>query len=445
MELEYPRHERRRPQGWLQLTLIIGFLFCLVLGVGALAALIIVQTARPVQEAVSPPAAFPRNQIVPQHALMQLAGDPPDALADQAIAAGELDLAYAIALFTPELSDHRRLSLLIQLGNRYGASDRAGDAIQAYSLARTTALLSPTLTTLERSQALIQIANGLLDAEAPAEALDTAVQAKRLAAQSPNLLPAQRSQIFENLRRPAQRLEDQAFQQEIDDLARNPYLAPQAQLLASRWLTLTESVVTDPAVAAAVATRQQAARVLADRIILTGGIDIDPERQTLASALIAEDQARNAAYQRALSAGLPLPQQLYLLQDRRAWVALKARIALGGFGLTVVPEWEQSASTILHELGAVTNNVVIVIEAMIGGLADPIAQAMLRSEALIWLAQQLEFGMVPNLTPTQLSDQLRVAQSELARLGAPLALPVAYDRTATPPGFRYVSPDTLQP
>ncbi len=444
MELEYPRRPHRRPQVWLQLTLLIGFLFCLVLGVGALAALVILQTDTPAQETGSPLAAAPYTGIVPQHALMQLAGDPADALAHQALSAGELDLAYAVALFTPELSDSRRMTLLIQTATRYLQSDRPDQAIQALSLARSTALLGRSLTTLERSQALLQITNGLLDAGAQAAALDTAVQAKRLGAQTPELLPAQRSQIFENLRAPAQRLQDTAFEQEIHDLARNPYLAPQAHLLSSRWLTLTEAVATDPAVDAAVQTRHHAARVLADRIILTGGIDIDPERQTLASALLAEDQARAAAYQRALSAGLSLPQQVYILQDRRSWLALKTRIALGGFGLSVVPEWEERASAIQQELGGVTQNVFSVVEAFIGTLPDPVEQAMLRAETLTWLAQQSELGMLPNVTPTQLSDQLRVAQNELTRLGASLALPVAYDRSATPPGFRYVSPTALQ-
>ena len=443
MELEYPRRSRSRPQAWLQLTLLIGFLFCLVLGVGALAALVLVQTQPPAEDTGSPLATVPYAQIVPQHALMQLAGDPPGALANQALDAGELDLAYAIALFTPELSDTQRISLLIQLGARYGQNDRPEQAIHAYSLARSTAILGRGLTTLERSQALLQITNGLLDAEARDAALDSAIQAKQIGVQAPELLPAQRSQIFENLRAPAQRIGDSAFEQEIHDLARNPYLAPQAHLIASRWMTLTEAVAADPAVEAAVTTRRDAARVLADRITLTGGIDIDPERQTLANALIAEDQARAAAYQRGLSAGLSLAQQVYILQEQRAWLALKARIALGGFGLTVVPEWEQNASAILQELNAVTQNVVTVVEAIAGTLADPTAQAMLRVEALTWLAQQYELGLLPNVTPAQLSDQLRAAQSQLAQLGAPLALPVAHDPDATPPGFLYVSPDML--
>src|SRR5690606_40259485 len=117
---------------------------------------------------------------------------------------GELDLAYAIAVFTPELSDPQRLSLLLQLGARYGQSGRPDQAIQVYSLARSTALLVRSLTMLERSQALLQMVDRLLDVEVRNAALDAAVQAKQIGVQTPDLLPAQRSQIFENLRGPAQ-------------------------------------------------------------------------------------------------------------------------------------------------------------------------------------------------------------------------------------------------
>jgi hypothetical protein len=446
MELDYSEEHRlrRRPQAWLQLTLLIGFLFCLLLGVGALAALVLLQTEGQTDLTASPLTTFPKQQIVPQHALTQLAGDPAAALAFQAMQAGELDTAYVIGLLTTELPDTQRLALFLQLGRRYGETERMDEAIQAYSLARSTALLGVDLTTLERSQALLQVADGLLDAGDAGGALDAAVQAKRLAVQTPDLLPAQRSQIFEGLRPIAQRLQDTSFSAEIDDLIRNPYLTPGGVLLASDWITLGEALAPDPAVEAALATRMQAARVLADRIALTGGIDIDPERQTLAAALLAEDQARGAAFQRTLSAGLSLNQQFALLQERRNWLALKARIALGGFGVPVVPEWEANSQTILQELAGTTTNLMTVVEAIIATLPDPVDQAMLRAVALTWLAQQAELGLLPPESRAEVSERLRVAESEIARLGSPLALPTGYERSAQPPGFRYIAPESVQ-
>ncbi|HXF64604.1 MAG TPA: hypothetical protein VNK95_23435 [Caldilineaceae bacterium] len=450
LELEYPeqRRLRRRPQAWLQLTLLIGFLFCLLLGVGALAALMLLQTEPAIDENASPLASFPRQQIIPHHALAQLAGDPPAALAFQALQAGELDTAFAISLFTTELADTQRLALFLQLARRYVETERPEEAILAYHLARSTAILGASLTTLERSQALLQIAEGLLDAGNREAALDAAVQARRLAVQTPDLLPAQRSQVFESLRPIARQLEDPAFLAEINDLVRNPYLSPSGVLLVSHWLTLTaaltETMAPDPAVSAAVAARTQAARVLADRIAFTGGVDIDPERQTLAAALLAEDQARGAAFQRTLAAGLSLNQQFGLLLERRSWLALQTRIALGGFGLSLVPEWEANAQTLRDELASTTTNLMAVVEAITASLPEPADQALLRAQALTWLAQQAELGMLPPEAPGSISEELRVAQTELARLGRPLALPVGFEREATPPGYRYIPPETVQ-
>jgi hypothetical protein len=311
-------------------------------------------------------------------------------------------------------------------------------------LARSTALLGVTLTTLERSQALLQVAGGLQDAEASDAALDAAVQAKRLAVQTPDLLPAQRSQIFESLRPIAQELDNPAFSAEINDLLRNPYLNPGGVLLESGWLTLTAPVAPDPAVDAAVANRTQAARVLAERIALTGGIDIDPERQTLAAALQAEDQARGAAFERALGAGLSLNQQLTVFQQRRDWLALKARIALGGFGLSLMPEWEANSQAILQDLAATTMNMMSVVEAIIATLPTTEEQAMLRATAATWLAQQAELGLLPPESMLDVSERLRAAQTALAQLNMPPALPTGYDRAAIPPGFRYIPPESLQ-
>jgi hypothetical protein len=446
MQMDYPGPNglRRRPQIWLQLTLLIGFLFCLVLGVGALAAVVLLQTEPATDAGLPPVAAFPRTQIVPHHALMQLAGDPPLAIAYQALQAGELDTAYAVALFTPELTDAQRLALLLQLGRRYLDAGQPETAVTAFDLAQSVTVLGIALTPIERSQALLQIATGYLDAEKPEAARAAAVQTRRLGVQTPGLLPAQRAQIFESLRPVAKRLEDTSLSQEIDDLANNPYLTPGGVLRASRWITLTEAVAPDPAVDAATTTRLQAARALADRIAFTGGIDVDPERQTLTAALVAEDQARGAAFQRAVGAGLTLNQQIGLLHERRAWLALKARIALGGFGMALAPEWEAAPQAILQELAATTNNLITVVENLITTLPEPAAQAMLRSEALTWLAGQSALGLLPGVSPLELSDRLRTAQNELTRLGAPLALPITYDRSAQPPGFRIVPPELLQ-
>jgi hypothetical protein len=261
-------------------------------------------------------------------------------------------------------------------------------------------------------------------------------------------LPAQRSQIFESLRRFSTQLSDatsdttsdtnreaRIFESEIDALARNPYLTPPGILLVPQWHTFPETLLADPTVLEAMTLRNQAARVLAERIAFTGGVDVDPERQTLANALLTEDQARNAAFQRTLAAGLTLGQQFTLLQERRLWAARKLQIATGAFGTPIVPEWEANVNALQQELSSANNNLLVVVEALTVANADPVAQAMLRVETQHWIAQQMEIGVVADRTLADVSNQLSFLQNELARLGSPLALPVAHDAEANPPGF----------
>ena len=440
MEFDLPSNpstNKRRP--WMEVTLVAGFLFSLVLGLAALGALFVLRDDGQTPLTAPPLQTIQPDQIVPQLALAELAGDPAEALAYQSAAAGELDTARAIMLFAAGLPGSQRLALLLRLGRRFLEEQRAADAATFFNLARAVSALDPAIDTSERSLGLVQAANGLLEAEENEAALDAAVQAMRVAEQMPGLLPAQRSQILESLRPLARQLDDPAFSQQIAELARNPYIEATGVALVSRWAGLAASPLFDADVQAAIEQRQLAARLLADRLILTNGIDIDPETQALASALLAEDQIRSEFYRRSLTSGLSLEQQFALLQDRRAWAALKLRVALRGFGSSLVPEWEQIAAQLEQELAAATANLISVVEAQISAFPDPTDQAMLRTEALLWQAQQMELGLYPGASPTDLDGQLNNAQMELSRLGSPPALPAAYEAGAIPPGFRIQS------
>jgi len=439
MELEYKtvQPSSRRRHIWLQLTLLIGFILCLILGVGALAALLLLKTEPETAPALSPLSTIPVDKIAANHALAQLAGDPAKALAYQAVQAGELDLANAVTFFSVDLSDSDRLALWQQLGRRYLATGNMEQGINAFNHARMVAVLSASLTFVERSQALLQIVDDLLKVHATAPALDAAIQVKRLAEQTPDILPAQRSQIFETLRQMSRQLDNSSFEDEIDASARNPYLTPPGVALVNRWNTLAQPLSDDPTVLDAVKLRRQVAHALADRIVQTGGIDIDPERQTLMNALLNEDHARSAAFQRTISSGINLGQQFTLLQSQREWAALKLRVAVRGYGISIVPQWEASLPQLQQELASANNNLLVVVEAITAAQTDPVVQAMLRVETQMWVAQQTELGLVSDRTLADISDQMRYLQSQLSQLNKPLALPVALESGSTPPGFRF--------
>ncbi|MEX1018663.1 MAG: hypothetical protein WDZ49_03345, partial [Litorilinea sp.] len=198
-----------------------------------------------------------------------------------------------------------------------------------------------------------------------------------------------------------------------------------------------EQSAVQQALVQAVEQRRLAARILAERIQLTGGIDIEPEQQSLAIALQTEDAARGDIYRNAqATVSLTPGEQLWFLMERRTWLARKARIAQGGFGLTLVPEWEVNADFILQDLSTVHTNINVLVNAMSNDVADPVAQSALRLEVLKLLAQVWEFGLHPDGQAGDLGERMRIVQDELARLNQRAALPVGYTDTVTPPGFR---------
>lgn len=432
---DYQTITKRPRRRWLEILLLTGFIGCLLIGLAALTVLFArYRTTRP-NLTDDPLHAIQTDQIVPQLALMQLAGDPADALAFQAINAGELETSRAMITFEPSTAPSR-IGLLLQLAHHYLTQKQPLAAAQIYRLVRATAILDFAPGSFERSQALVQCSEGMLAANERAAALDSIAQAKRVAEQSPDLLPAQRSQIFTSLRPLASQLDNATLTHEIEDLARNPFLKPTGVLLTSQWSTLATPLTFAPNLTIAINTRHQRARELAQRILVTKGTDIDPERQALAQALVQEDQLRLEYTNSRLTTGLSLSQQVWLLQEQRAWLLLKTRVALLGFGLSLVPEWENTSAVLLQELATATRRLGDVVTATANAQTKPLDKAMLNLEAIQWLALQAELGLYPNATLTDIEAKLQATLAELNRLGSAPALPVAYTPEATPPGFR---------
>jgi hypothetical protein len=430
------RPARRRR--WLERLLLIGFLSCLLVGLVALALFWrITATRAPTIDPDDPLASLRARAIIPNLALAELAGDPADALAYQALAAGHLETARTLLTYTSGVDRTSHLGLLVQLAHLYVEAGEPRIAELLFHQALSIAILDNPLGGLERSQIIAQIAQGLMAAGAKDAARDAVLQSFRVARQAPGLLPAQRSQLFTSLRPLVDQLGDNGLRQQIAEFARNPFVeAPGDAPIAPDLWRLAEPLPIDPTLATAIATRQQRARELVNRIAFTAGADIDPEKTALAEALRAEDQARGLVVTNLQPSGLPPAQQLTLLLQQRDWLLLKLRIASLGFGLSLAPEWESDRSTLQRDLNALIGALDERLQSLIAMQSDPVEQALLRLEAQRWLALQRELGQYPNMAPDLLGRRLTEAQGELARLGHPLALPIAYDTAVTPAGFR---------
>jgi len=423
-----------RPRAWVERLLLVAFLFCLIIGLAALVALMALRNSdQPLMNA--DPLQLVRDEsILPQLALRELAGDAQAGLAMQAMQAGQLETARAALTYATAIPAIEHAGRLAQLGRAYLVAGDLTAAGQVFRLVVPLAVLNSTIPTQERIQLLLQAADGLAGSDNLDPARNALVQAQRIAVQVPALMPAQRADLFAEMRRVAEKLDDVALEQQLADLARNPYLLGSGVMITPTLATLAQSLPYDTLTQEKIAARKQAARIFADRIALTGGVDIEPERQALAQALREEDQARTQFYDNpgAISRG----QQFWLPLDERAWLITRLRLADGAYGIAVVPEWEADRATIAGQLVALDAYIDTLMRSLADSQLSPIEQVMVRIEGRHWLAEQAELGLYPDAPVSDLSEQLRIAQEDLAQLGLPPALPTAYDPNATPPGFR---------
>ncbi len=434
----YPSRPSRPRRRWLERILLAGFLFCLIVGLITLFWLWqLYRGQQPVIQLDNPLASIQTEQVVAGLAIAELAGDPADALAYQAIQAGYLETSRAALLFHHFPNGATQLNLLLLMAQHYSQQDESEIAGLLFHQARAVVLLDGSFSSLERSQALLQISQGLAKIGKLAEAQDAASQTLLAVRRAPDLLPAQRSEIFTSLRPLADQLSDETLRRQLTELVRNPFFAIQENLvqverIERRALPLD---YTD-ALKTAIGTRQQRARELVNRINFTGGADIGPEQAALQQALLAEDQAWIAFVAEQQQANILPGQQLWLLLAQRDWLLTKLRIASGAFGLALVPEWTANHSAYLRELNAVTGAIDTLLQTIAAAEPDPLAQATFRLAARQWLALQHELGHYPDSSAEQLNERLLAAQNELTQLGSPVAFPIAYDAAAVPSGFR---------
>lgn len=372
---------------------------------------------------------------------MQLAGDPVEALAYQAMNAGETETSRALAWIGLTQKAPARIALLLKLATASTAEEQPVTAQLLYQQVRALAVLDNGLTPLARSQALLRCVSGLLDLDEQAAALDIAQQVLIIVKQAPDLLPAQRNQILRDLQSVTLPLgAEGAFQRELTELIRNPYLSLNTTLFSGQWPLLSETPAPDPLLVSVTAERQQAARAFAQRLLQVQPLDAEAERQRLVLALSIEDQERTAYfYQISATQNLTFSLQFLALEQQRDWLITKLAVAQRLYGVALIPEWETNQTAIVQSLAQVTADLQQKLLTLAQTQSTPEQQIAQRFYALTWLAQQIEFGLYPPSNAAEVGEQLRILQGEMLQLNLPPALPVAYVADATPPGFRIIA------
>jgi hypothetical protein len=272
---------------------------------------------------VNPLLAFSPKELEPSIALLPLAGYDYLQVFRKALEEGELETAYVTLAFSTSLEDQERLGGWISLAQTFAEKGLRRKALISYGQAYNVAILNPYFSDLERAEALIAIGKGLERMGEKERAAFVLRQAEALVRSSPYLKKAQRIAL-------AQRLGKDINPDEFNSESAQP--AP----LSKDFATLPESYYNPK-------ERERLAQTLASS-------PTKKSLQALREALKSEDSARLALYKEKMSSEESLPRKAGWLSEKIAWLTLKYRIAMGGFGLSLVPEWEVDAPNIKKEL-----------------------------------------------------------------------------------------------
>ena len=163
-------------------------------------------------------------------------------------------------------------------------------------------------------------------------------------------------------------------------------------------------------VAAALTARQQAAAILAARWLSAPSATRETLTQALGQALKDEEVARDAFY--AGSDQLALPDRLALLHDKLAWLGVKYRAARGGYGVSLVPEWESQAEDTHTALASTYTDLINGYGQQLDTL-DAVEAALARVELLRQGVLWTRLGLFPGSAEQALSEQLADASRQL--------------------------------
>jgi hypothetical protein len=334
-----------------------GLLLCI--GVSALAVNFVTSRSPSVDTSkwIMPQEQVDTQKIIPGVAIAILAGTSDSASVDDSLAAGDFEGAFAQIAYGTEFSDANRVGTLLLLGNRYAAAKQTTKAAWMYEYAVFLAVVSPLPSDLNRVQTLLEAAQGLkaLDMEANARAaLD---QAYLIAEYSPAMPRDTRAQVAEQIARLYDKFGASKLAQDARQLANDTItLADESAVnLARRPFRIQPTdPPANPDIVAKLKERVAAARELVDALNLNppkSEADLpDDLVRALGDKLYEEDGLRMAYYASQYDASPDASSQLGVLRDKLTWLAIKYRIAKKGFGISLVPEWEDQAADIGQQL-----------------------------------------------------------------------------------------------
>jgi hypothetical protein len=297
------------------------------------------------------------KKIVPANALASLAGVFDSVAMQDDLNQGDLESAFALNSYGPDFLDPARAGTFLLLGSRYASAKQSAKAVWCYQYAAVLSTISPMPSDLTRVQTLLEAAQGLRSLGAESAARDALDQAYLIAQYSFSLQRETRARLLSQVANAYQsfglnQLAAQARQKstetanqtsdQVELATRTPFRVRPAELPADQDLKQR------------IEARVTAARELIDQLNLnppkTPKDLPDDLIRTLGDKLYDEDGVRSDYYEAQYKAAADASAQIAILRDRIRWLTLKLRLARGGFGLSIVPEWESQVKQIEADL-----------------------------------------------------------------------------------------------
>jgi hypothetical protein len=300
-----------------------------------------------------PADAIQPESIAFDLALLSLAGVPDEQVLALSIEMQELATAHAILALGLDLTDFQRMNGWLWLAFRYQEAGQAQRAARAYRLAGHGAILGQDLSDLSRTETLLSVGRELIELHDEPGARFFLGQAALIAANAPQLTAHHRRTLLEQLV-PAI-LRAGGGRDDWLDLAKAVDHGTVGAGLGAVGQTGGRAAVSEGGEALA---RAQDARRAAAAAWLGGASDTQVEEargrekdlhQALLAALSAEEAAVNQYVARS---GETPGLNLGALETRLRWLSLKRRIAAGGVGAGLVPQWESNREEIDAALAA---------------------------------------------------------------------------------------------
>jgi hypothetical protein len=149
-------------------------------------------------------------------------------------------------------------------------------------------------------------------------------------------------------------------------------------------------------------------------------------------ALVNEDKARSTAYEDELAAASSMVLKIGIAEARADWLLVKYRMALGAYGLQLVPAWSEDVAGIAAELSQARRELHGIYGEQISTFSDATATDRAWFDILRLEILQGELRIYPDYPAEELIPELTEVSARLVEAGDPSLHPEVFYEGSTP-------------